>query len=346
MLKYAPLYKPQHSTTANHTKSAKGLKLKDNRRPVQAKLTTSGFKTLSGSLPPNPNKIQVTGTQPLTGSPISTSVFVTKEKSQTSPANLKGMSTWSQYIKDPSRSNSQNLTRMHAINGTFYGPSKPDNMFLGTAASNNSNSMSHLHQVENPIRNFLKDKNALGVHYTVTPNYGHLPAYMSSRIAGISNTTTRANFKSWAEEGIPNQYSCAATFYRKNPVSGKNESIPQQVETLDAALGAPTAVSSVAGTVAAVAGGLGGMVLAPVAMTAAAAALPALLPIAAASGIVAAAGGVLGAVALPAVGSILSGSKGVSPAYAATNSLVGAVNIGGHALRSNRAQPGDYKKML
>ena len=180
-----------------------------------------------------------------TGSPGRASTFVRSEQGQTKPADLNRMEKWKKMklLRDPSVRRAQTLARMHAINGTFGGPSEARNMFLGTAASNNFAQDSHLHQVEEPIRDFLKqrDPESLGVDYSVSPGFGVFPTYMAQRITGIPDPTDRRDFTAWALEGVPATYHCDATFYRQGK-NGVEEAT--QSENLIADLGAPGAGSA------------------------------------------------------------------------------------------------------
>lgn len=159
----------------------------------------------------------------------------------TSPYDPVGMDNWKKtnYIKDPSKNNRQNLTRMHAIRGRFGGPSAANNMFLGTALSNNFHADSHFKQVEQPLENFITrgPKGSRAVRYQVQPLIGSVPPYISDRI-GEANNAGQPGFNGFAHAAIPHQYECTADLYLKH---GGSVYTKQVFERLNADVGSGVA---------------------------------------------------------------------------------------------------------
>ena len=174
--------------------------------------------------------------------PGTVSKDVLKMQSTTSPADPPGMSKWKDkgYLADPSKiTRKQALTRMHAVRGQFGGPSAAKNMFLGTALSNNFNSLSHFSQVEQPLENYLKggpntEKRAFS--YTVTTNPGY-PAYMAERINSTVDKNDKSDFTNFAIDHIPNGFTCHATLYRR--LSNGTMTEKSVSETVATDVGAP-----------------------------------------------------------------------------------------------------------
>jgi len=183
---------------------------------IQYQMNPYGTYNLMG-LPAIPqNVVFNSGVQPLTGSPISSEVFISNEVPQTRPADLINMTYWKNYgnlklLKDLHTNNT--LTRMHVINGTFHGPSNCNNMILGTAASNNYDTNSHYNKVEDPIRKFLQNcPYPRAVYYKVVPHYTP-PLYIRFRYFDIKDNVNRNNFINWSFQGCPDCLDCHAIFY-------------------------------------------------------------------------------------------------------------------------------------
>jgi hypothetical protein len=162
----------------------------------------------------------------------------------TAPHDVDGMDTWRNkgYLADPAKNNNQTLTRMHAIRGRFGGPSAANNMFLGTAPSNNFNDESHYKQVEKPLQDFLNDEQddeySRAVDYAVTPNTNSIPAYMQNRIDDDEwvDPDDVAGFTSFANAHVPDGFDCEADLYidDKNDGLGKKSVSHSVSTTIDA----------------------------------------------------------------------------------------------------------------
>jgi hypothetical protein len=117
------------------------------------------------------------------------------------------------YLRNPATGH--NLTRMHAIRGRFGGPGEADNMFLGTALSNNFSDQSHYRLVESPLQNFLQNPDAgetRGFRYSVTGVQNAPPAYMANRI-GNAPQAHQAALNAFANVYMPAQFQCSALLY-------------------------------------------------------------------------------------------------------------------------------------
>lgn len=154
------------------------------------------------------------------GLPPTASKTVNAISATTAPADPEGMGTWRAkgYLRDPAKSNGQALTRMHAVRGRFGGPSSSDNMFLGTAPSNNFNNASHYTQVEKPLEDYLNDEGqdeSRAFDYRVTPNFDDIPQYMQNRIDDEDwvDPDDKDEFTTFANDHIPNGFRCDADLY-------------------------------------------------------------------------------------------------------------------------------------
>jgi len=154
------------------------------------------------------------------GLPPTASKTVDAISATTAPADPEGMGTWRAkgYLRDPAKSNGQALTRMHAVRGRFGGPSSSDNMFLGTAPSNNFNNASHYTQVEKPLEDYLNDEGqdeTRAFDYRVTPNFDDIPQYMQNRIDDEDwvDPDDKDEFTTFANDHIPNGFRCDADLY-------------------------------------------------------------------------------------------------------------------------------------
>lgn len=232
------------ATTGGDVKKKPGRVNNIMQRKMDA---TSGFSPVhAGPNLANANMVMPSGQKPLTGSPSQAEVILTGTQPQTLAHDLRNMANWADYdtahgnflglLQDPGTHNT--LTRMHVINGVFFGPSAENNMVLGTAASNNSSAASHLHQVEAPIKQFFTDNvgGAPAVHYKVTPNFNGPPPYIRDRVATIGNSAHRARFRRWAEQGCPTALKCEAVFYRHDGHGGTEAK--RQLENISTSIGA------------------------------------------------------------------------------------------------------------
>lgn len=209
--------------------------------PIQLAVSSTGTYTTGAALPTmTANTASVTGTKSLSGSPVSTSIYITSISSTSSPADPISFTKWKDYgglnlLHEHSRS--YNLTRMHAIRGKFHGPSSADNMILGTMASNNTHSNSHLNEVERPVENFINSTSgAQGVMYTVTPDFSSAPGYITARASNITNSTDKADFLAWAPEACPASFVCSVTFYKSNSASTTGYESKSDSTTISTAL--------------------------------------------------------------------------------------------------------------
>jgi hypothetical protein len=178
----------------------------------------------------------------------------------TEPADPAGMGDWraTGLIDDPSRTKKQVLTRMHAIRGKFGGPGRADNMFLGTALSNNFSSASHFKLVEQPLEKYLTGRprgETRAFEYWVEPRYGQVPRYISGRIDHIRDGGERGRFQTFAAGAIPDGFQCYARFYRQ--VGGTVFATGRRQQLVATDVGAPQSAPAV------LTGPIGGSVLAP-----------------------------------------------------------------------------------
>lgn len=168
------------------------------------------------------------------GLPVA-SKTVTAMQPTSDPADPPNMAFWKEkgYLKDPATSRNQALTRMHAIRGQFGGPSAANNMFLGTAKSNNFSDASHFRLVERPLQNFIEGaaKGQRGFHYTVSPNFGAIPGYMSARIESVVESGDKASFGAFASAHIPNGFTCNASLYANNAGKWYAKNVSEPVAT-------------------------------------------------------------------------------------------------------------------
>lgn len=174
------------------------------------------------------------------------SITVQAMQGTSAPADPQGMvASIRPYLKDPSKSNVQTLTRMHAIRGRFGGPSSSNNMFLGTALSNNFSSNSHYHQVEKPLEDFIrgKPKGQRAFDYRVYPNVGVIPGYMGARIDGIQDGAIQNKLEVFARRHVPDGFHCEATLYDGITANGyKQKHVAETVQTTVGVSGAKQAL--------------------------------------------------------------------------------------------------------
>lgn len=168
------------------------------------------------------------------GLPVA-SKTVTAMQPTSDPADPPNMAFWKDkgYLKDPATKRNQALTRMHAVRGQFGGPSAANNMFLGTAKSNNFHDASHFRLVERPLQGFIEGaaKGQRGFHYTVAPNYGVIPGYMNARIESIVASEDKGPFTAFAKEQIPNGFTCYASLYANNSGKWYTKNVSEPVAT-------------------------------------------------------------------------------------------------------------------
>lgn len=169
------------------------------------------------------------------GLPPAANKTVTRVQATTAPANPPGMGFWKDrgYLADPSKGGRQALTRMHAIRGKFGGPSAANNMFLGTALSNNFHGQSHFRQVEQPLETYIKGapRGDRVFDYTVTPNFGVVPPYMAARIAVNVPLADRGPFQAFANAHIPDGFNCTADLYNRVGGAWHHKVVHQHVAT-------------------------------------------------------------------------------------------------------------------
>jgi hypothetical protein len=316
---------------AKYSSHAPLRQFKINPDLLQLKIDpTKGFSKTGAA--PAAKAFTAGGTNALTSSPKGANVVVKKSGATSSPADLNGMGTWrlKLLLQDPSKGNAQVLTRMHAIRGKFGGPSDAENMFLGTALSNNFNPNSHYSQVESPIQSFLDTKNSIAVDYTVVPHYTGPPKYIQDRIHGITDKTTKTAFANWANEALPPTFTCDVKMYRNN--AGVTE-MSHQSETLSAEIGSgsATVMGATGLATAAATGVLAGSALATAGTVAGTYAAGAL----ASAGMIAA-GGTAATLTVAAAPFIAAGAGIAAAGY-------GAMALGGYFLRDNRPKAGAYK---
>ena len=157
------------------------------------------------------------------GLPGTASKAVLQVGATSAPADVAGMARWREagYLKDPARGGNQTLTRMHAIRGRFGGPSAANNMFLGTAPSNNFNDNSHYRLVERPLEQYLNGEGdeTRAFSYAVTPHTNNIPAYIQNRIEDDVDGDHEAEFTAFANSHLPNGFLCEATLYWQEPAN-------------------------------------------------------------------------------------------------------------------------------
>lgn len=164
---------------------------------------------------PATHKPTHTNIQPLTGAAGKSEVVFNKMTPTSEPANLNN---WPKnedlgIIRD--KNNNHTLTRMHQIRGRFGGESKPANMFLGTALSNNFHENSHFAKTESWIEQALPQAKTSVISYTVEPQFGTVPTYISNRIANANgrDDTWKQEMTAWCEQATPSQYITTFTHY-------------------------------------------------------------------------------------------------------------------------------------
>ncbi len=171
------------------------------------------------------------------GLPTASKAVTAMEKT-TSPYDPTGMSTWKDkgYLSDPARGDRQTLTRMHAVRGQFGGPSAANNMFLGTAPSNNFNANSHFKQVEQPLQSYLTggSKGSRAFDYRVTPTINSIPDWMKTRISKVT-ATDQSGLTAFANASMPSTFKCEADLYLDD---GKDKWVAKVDQTLSAAVNA------------------------------------------------------------------------------------------------------------
>lgn len=133
-------------------------------------------------------------------------------------------------VKDPSISRKQNLTRLHMIRGRFGGPSKSENMVLGTSKSNNFHDESHYALTESKIEAALewanktkksqKDIKEYEVRYKVAAKYGNLPAHVDKSLN--KKYSDQAVIRPWWEKAAPESIETKWVLEMKYDDSKKN----------------------------------------------------------------------------------------------------------------------------
>lgn len=229
------------SKLENQEKTSNGLNmLRVKDQVVQRRMGFTNWAASAG--PPALTPLPVNGpNRPHTDSSNRGNVVLNRIKRRTTPpVNLTGMDNWKNYnhpgtgeninlLRDPSKNDRQTLTRMHMIRGRFLGQSIPENMFLGTAYSNNFHTNSHYREVEKPIQDVINT--GATVDYTVTPHFNNPPAYMWNRRNEVA-AADRGNFINWINNACPSDFTCDATAYRMNG-GAMEESTEQEIVRAD-----------------------------------------------------------------------------------------------------------------
>lgn len=148
-------------------------------------------------------------------------VFLTTTRPDTTDAaDLYDMDGWRNYLTQNGESTNlledlsvyRTLTRMHLINGHFFGPSDEKNMVLGPQGSNRL----HYDLVEHPISDFLNQPRAEGeqlfVNYMVIPHYGWFPNSISPHLQSVRDYDA-SYYKMWIRSCCPKHLTCIVTFY-------------------------------------------------------------------------------------------------------------------------------------
>lgn len=120
-------------------------------------------------------------------------------------------------IKDPSRNDRQNLTKMHMVRAIFGGINGVANLKLGTQASNNSHPNSHLHEVEEPIsKYFTRDRVPKRVDYRVNIKDASVPDYLQNKLNDQHYDEEKKRLaQSFLEVWCPSVIHCEADFYKQ-----------------------------------------------------------------------------------------------------------------------------------
>lgn len=184
---------------------------------------------------PTPNAPVFNPPSPISGASRGGRVFLTKLSTYNPPVNLTDMWDWVNYLspdeetvnllQDPQMN--QTLTRMHVINGRFWGPTASYNMVLGSHQDNQT----HYREIESQIYEFLRWNNfpdqgdtPVGVSYSVYPSYFRVPTYIYSRFPQVWDVDY-AEFRRWVASACPQNLHCSATFYLRgvDPKAKPNE---------------------------------------------------------------------------------------------------------------------------
>lgn len=139
-------------------------------------------------------------------------------------------------LEDPNRPG-YTLTRMHIINGRFFGPSEPYNMVLGTQEDN----ARHLNSAERYIYRFFgaffqnaakveEGDRPLGVLYQVIPSNFRIPFYKTSIFPAVRSTDF-IDFEKWIADACPQNLHCKAQFYIVDK-DGRFWYSPEQYESI------------------------------------------------------------------------------------------------------------------
>lgn len=163
------------------------------------------------------------------------------------PGDPINLSHWKSFagialLDDPSVKVNRTLIRMHAINSYFGANTNNNsqNIFLGTNKSNRA----HNTEVEEPIKKFLKNKPSGKNHlvdYTVNVNYSGPPQYIidaadNATKASAMSSTDNVAFKGWANQCMPLDFTCHATYYIVDNSSGNVSFAQETPQTISAEL--------------------------------------------------------------------------------------------------------------
>lgn len=193
------------------------------------------------------NRPEFAPESPISGASRGGHVFLTDIlRDGSSPCYLLDMSDWMNYLtqdersvnllEDPNRLGNT-LTRMHVINGRFFGPSASYNMVLGTQEDN----ARHLNSAERYIYRFFGEfyqnvagvkegDRPLGVLYEVLPTNFHVPRYITQIFPDIRRIDF-IDFRNWIADACPQNLHCMAQFYIVDK-NGRFWYSPEQYESV------------------------------------------------------------------------------------------------------------------
>jgi hypothetical protein len=156
-----------------------------------------------------------TNIQALSGAAGRSEVIFGKMTPTSDPQNLLNWPDTADKLNIIKEKNGNNLlTRMHQIRGRFGGASAAQNMFLGTALSNNFHEHSHYAKVESWMEQALPLDKTSVIRYIVEPGFGTVPDYITARIAasGQSDQWKQA-MTDWCKQATPATFKTTVTHY-------------------------------------------------------------------------------------------------------------------------------------
>jgi hypothetical protein len=144
----------------------------------------------------------------LTGAAGRSEITFSKMTDTSDPADLDNWPDTDEKLNIIREKNDGNvLTRMHQIRGRFGGASAAENMFLGTALSNNFHENSHYAQVESWIEQAMPLAKTSVINYIVEPQFGTIPTYISDRIANSGESDQwQQDMTEWCEQATPSEF--------------------------------------------------------------------------------------------------------------------------------------------